>query len=68
MTEKKRLTALKTSIGPIIKGKYIAQEGFEPNFVQTEHGRLSRVRVLGTVVDKFVSENWDLLFYIGQSK
>ena len=60
MSEKKRLTAIKTSIGPIIHGKYIAQEGFEPNYVQTEHGRLSRVRVLGTVVDKFVSESGKL--------
>ena len=56
--DKKRLTAFKTSIDAIGKGKFIAQEGFNPSYVLSPSGqRLSRVRILATAVDKFVSEN-----------
>jgi RPA family protein/predicted transcriptional regulator len=55
--ERKRLTAIKTKIKPITAGKYVSQPGFEPNYVLTSLGiRVSRVRILATVVDKFVSE------------
>ena len=54
--EKQRLTALKTRIKPIIEGKYVKQEGFEPNYVAADGRHYSRIRVLGTVVDKFKSE------------
>ncbi len=56
--DKKRLTAVKTSIDAIGKGKFVAQEGFNPSYVLSPSGqRLSRVRILATAVDKFVSEN-----------
>ena len=56
--EKKRLNSFKTRINQITGGKYMAQEGLNPNYVLTSHGaRLSRVRVNGTVVDKFVAES-----------
>ncbi len=56
--DKKRLTAIKTNIDSIGKGKFIAQEGFNPSFILSPEGqRMSRVRVLATTVDKFVSEN-----------
>lgn len=56
--EKKRLTAVKTRIDAIGKGKFVTQEGFNPSYVLAPSGqRLSRVRVLATVVDKFISEN-----------
>ncbi len=55
--ERKRLTSVKTNIKSVTSGKFIAQPGFEPNYVLTAKGmRLSRVRVLATVVDKFLSE------------
>ena len=55
--ERKRLTAIKTKIKPITTGKYVTQPGFEPNYVLTPLGiRLSRVRIIATVVDKFISE------------
>ena len=55
--EKRRITTVKTKIAPIVSGRFVKQEGFEPNYVLTNMGqRLSRVRVLGTVVDKFLSE------------
>ena len=57
LMEKKRINSVKTRIKQIVSGRYVAQEGFNPNYVLTVQGlRLSRVRVLATVVDKFVSE------------
>jgi RPA family protein len=56
--EKKRITTTKTRINVITSGQYFKQEGFEPNYVLTTAGqKISRVRVLATVVDKFVSES-----------
>ena len=56
--EKKRLTAVKAKIRQITNGKYMPQEGFNPNYVLAKNGvRLSRVRLLATVVDKFVAES-----------
>lgn len=55
--EKKRLTAMKARISQVTAGKYVVQPGFESNYVLTSAGiRVSRVRLLGTVVDKFLSE------------
>lgn len=56
--ERKRLTAIKSNIKPISNGRYVTQPGFEPNYVLTPSGvRLSRVRILATIVDKFTSES-----------
>lgn len=58
LMERKRMTAVKARIKSITSGKYNAAQGFTPGYVLTSMGqRLSRVRVLATVVDKFVSEN-----------
>ncbi len=57
MTEKRRLTAVKTKIAPVVNGKFVVQEGFNPNYVLSDFGKLSRVRILATVVDKFISES-----------
>ena len=54
--EIKRLTAKKASIKEIISGKFVKREGFQSSYVLTNLGRkLSRVRVLGLIVDKFIS-------------
>lgn len=59
--ESRRLTAIKTNIKPIVTGSFVKQEGFNPSYILTTLGlRLSRVRVLGTVVDKFISESGKL--------
>ncbi len=56
--EAKRLTAKKTSNEEISRGKFVKKSGFESSYVLTELGRkLSRVRVLGLVVDKFTSQD-----------
>lgn len=56
--EKKRLTAIKTRIKPITTGKFVKHEGFNPSYVITNLGlKISRARILATVVDKFISES-----------
>jgi RPA family protein len=54
--EIKRLTAKKACIVEIVRGKFVERPGFESNYVITGLGRrLSRVRILGNVVDKYIS-------------
>lgn len=54
--ETRRLTAAKSSIVEIMRGKFIKKTGFESSYVISQSARrLSRVRVLGLIVDKFVS-------------
>jgi len=54
--EIKRLTAKKASIREMISGRFVKKEGFESSYVLTNLGRkISRVRVLGTLVDKYIS-------------
>lgn len=54
--EIKRLTAKKAGVSEVTKGKFFKKPGFESNYVLTGLGRkLSRVRVLGLVVDKFMN-------------
>ncbi len=54
----KRLTAKKAGVSEITKGKFFKKPGFESNYILTHLGRkLSRVRVLGLVVDKFVNDD-----------
>ncbi|MEM5814525.1 MAG: hypothetical protein QXD77_01795 [Candidatus Aenigmatarchaeota archaeon] len=56
--EKKRLTAKKAGLAEIVTGKYVKKAGFESSYVLTTLGRrLSRVRIMGLVVDKFESED-----------
>lgn len=52
------MTARKVRLKDLMGGKWVKKEGMEPSFVITESGeKLSRVRVLGTVVGRFVAED-----------
>jgi hypothetical protein len=53
-----RLPAKKVTIKDLVEGKYVKAEGeWEPNFVITPYGvKVSRARILGTVVDKYENE------------
>lgn len=60
MVDKKRLTAKKVRICDIVSGKYFygSREEMKPSFVITSLGeRVSRVNVVATVTDKFISED-----------
>lgn len=54
LIEIKRLTAKKACASEITKGRFFKKPGFESNYALTRLGRkLSRVRVMGLVVDRF---------------
>jgi len=56
MPEIKRVTAVKTDIASVKSGRFVRQTGFNPSYILTALGqRLSRVRILASVVDSFVS-------------
>lgn len=53
-----RQTAKKAKIWDIVNGTFEKKEGMEPSFVKTQQGEeISRARILGTVVSKFVAED-----------
>ena len=54
--EIKRITAKKASIGEMDNGTFVRKSGFESSYILTNLGRrLSRVNILGLIVDKFTS-------------
>ncbi|MEM5804692.1 MAG: OB-fold nucleic acid binding domain-containing protein [Candidatus Aenigmatarchaeota archaeon] len=56
--DRQRLTAKKAPLSEIVHGRFVQKSGFESNYVLSRLGRrLSRVMVLGLVVDKFLSED-----------
>ncbi|MFB6180650.1 MAG: OB-fold nucleic acid binding domain-containing protein [Candidatus Nanohalobium sp.] len=58
MPQQKRQTAKITDTEELNNGKYFQREGFEPNFLLTPDGRrLSRARLVGTVVDSFINDD-----------
>jgi len=53
-----RQTARKVRIWDITNGEWVKREGFEPNVVKTPNNEeVSRTRILGTIVSKFVGED-----------
>lgn len=53
-----RQTMIKARISDVVNGGFVRKEGMEPSYVLTDLGqRVSRVNLLGTVVDKFMSED-----------
>lgn len=48
----RRQTAKITSIDELIRGDYVIQEGWKPNYVQTKSRRLSRVNIIGIIIEK----------------
>lgn len=53
-----RMPAKKIHISELLTGKWTKMEGMQPSYVETNRGeRVSRARILGTVVQKFISED-----------
>ena len=53
-----RMTAIKANVSEIVSGKWVKKEGFEPSYVVTPSGEeVSRARIMGTVVAKFMAED-----------
>lgn len=58
MVEKKRLVAMKVRIAEIMSGRWTQREGLNANYLLTRTGKhLSRVRVIVTIVAKFMSQD-----------
>ncbi len=58
MPQQKRQTAKFTTAEELNSGKYFQKEGFTPNYLLTPDGRrMSRARIVGTVVDTFVNDD-----------
>ena len=47
-----RETAAITSVDDLLQAEYVVQEGWLPNYVQTPTRKLTRVNIIGIVVDK----------------
>ncbi len=53
-----RMTARKIRVADLTNGRWVKNEGLEPSFIVTPSGlQVSRARIMGTVVSKFVSED-----------
>ena len=53
-----RMTAKKVRISELMAGKWVKKEGMEPSFIVTDSGeKVSRTRVIGTVVASFMAED-----------
>lgn len=58
MPQQSRQVAKITTTRELNSGKYFQQEGFDPNYLLTPEGRrLSRGRLVATVVDTFINED-----------
>ncbi len=51
----KRQIAYKTTIKIINSSKYVKQEGFEPNYIEANGKKISRVNLVASIVGKYVS-------------
>lgn len=57
MPQQKRQTAKHTTAKELNSGRYFEKEGFTPNYLLTPEGRrLSRARVVATIVDRYVND------------
>ncbi len=53
-----RQPAKKVYISDLLKGRWVKGEGMQPSYIETIAGeKISRARILGTVVQKFISED-----------
>jgi len=52
------MTAKKVPIKDMMSGNWVKKEGMEPSYVTTTSGEnLSRVRIMGTIVGRFIAED-----------
>ncbi len=58
----KRQPARKVSIATIAKGKYIKQDGWEPNYIAIGTEKVSRVNILGVITGANQNGNYETLY------
>jgi len=52
MADIKRQTAFKCTVKQITNGKYIVQQGWEPNYIILNDLKISRINLIGVIVEK----------------
>lgn len=52
-----RQVAYKVRINDLINGQYVEQEGWNPNYVLVNEKKISRVNIIGSVIDTQIGEN-----------
>ncbi len=63
--KQKRLTAKRALAEDIVDGRYFRREGFKSNYLVTPRGqRLSRVKIVATVVSTFVNDDGSYAFLV----
>ena len=60
----KRETAIKCKILDVVNGRYIKREGWEANYLETALGRISRINIIGVVIN---NENKGLIIDDGSA-
>ncbi|MBR9690994.1 hypothetical protein GOV08_04895 [Candidatus Woesearchaeota archaeon] len=60
-TSQKRSVAVKIRISDILKGEYVIEEGWAPNYVKTSKGKVSRVNIIGVVISREENLGFDSL-------
>lgn len=51
-TNFQRQTAKIASVDELLTGDYITQEGWKPNYIQTKSRRITRVNIIGIIIEK----------------
>ena len=59
--QQKRQVAYKTRIADLISSRYIKEEGWTPNYVETKGRKISRANIIGVVVSKEDVDNFQSL-------
>ncbi len=54
---KERQIAYKVKINDLFKGNYVIQGGWDPNYIELNDLKISRVNIIAAVVDKKVTDN-----------
>ena len=56
-TVQPRQTAFKVSISSLLNGKYVQQEGWQPNYLEINEKQISRINLIATILDKQETES-----------
>lgn len=55
-----RETAIKIEIKDLIEGRYVVKEGWTPNFVETIYGKVSRINILGVIIQELDNHSYKI--------
>jgi len=52
-----RQTAYKVWIKDLVNGNYVTQEGWDPNYIETNGKKVSRANILAIITEKYINED-----------